>query len=122
MFKKPAPASGVLADRIRRVVSEASPPPRFAQTEPVNTSPIQQERARAPRQAVYRQGALVLGGGEKLSVALRNLSASGARVEFHVHVPLPAVVLLVEPTLKLRRRARVVWQVEGAAGLKFLDP
>ncbi|MBL8550323.1 MAG: hypothetical protein JNJ73_10080 [Hyphomonadaceae bacterium] len=123
MFKKSAPApKNVLADRIRRVTEAASPPTPswFTEQQQVDSGPIRPESARAPRQAVYRHGVIVLGGGERLSVAIRNLSATGARIEFHIHIPLPREVVVAEPTLKLRRRARVVWQIEGAAGLEFI--
>lgn len=62
---------------------------------------------------------LCLADGEKLSVAIKNLSESGARVEYFIRRELPELVVLIEPTLRIRHRARVVWQRDGAAGLAF---
>jgi hypothetical protein len=49
------------------------------------------------------------------------VSETGARVEFFQHVTLPDEVQFLEATLRLRKRARVVWQRDGVAGLAFLD-
>jgi hypothetical protein len=54
-------------------------------------------------------------------VVIKDLSASGARVEFFQRLQLPAFVMLIEPTLKLRKAARVIWERGAAAGLKFED-
>lgn len=62
---------------------------------------------------------MCLADGEKLSVAIKNLSESGARVEYFIRRELPELVVLIEPTLRIRHRARVVWQRDGAAGLAF---
>lgn len=75
---------------------------------------------RAVRQAVFRQGALILGTGEKLPIALKNISSTGARVEFFVRRELPEFAVLAEPTLRIKSRVRVVWQRDGAAGLIFI--
>ena len=96
---------------MRRAV-ERPAPPKSAFTPKIRVP-------RADRQAVYRQGTLVLADGEKFSVAIKNLSESGARVEYFIRRELPELVLLIEPTLRIKRRARVVWQRDGAAGLVF---
>lgn len=75
---------------------------------------------RAERHAVFRDAVLMLNCAPR-RVALSNLSATGARVEGRNWSDLPRTVLLVEPTLDLRRLARVVWQRHGVAGLEFLD-
>ncbi len=72
------------------------------------------------RQALFRQGMLILGNGERLTVAVKNVSATGARVEFFTRRDLPEFLTLVEPTLRIRSQARVVWQRDGAAGLEFI--
>ncbi len=63
---------------------------------------------------------MTLDGGSKLKVIIKNLSATGARVEYSVRTVLPDDVLLTEPTLQIKRRARVVWRGEGVAGLRFI--
>lgn len=107
--KPPAPPTQ-LADRMRRAVER-----------PVSLTPSkpQMRLPRADRQAVYRQGMLVFADGERLAVAIKNLSKSGARVEFFIRRELPELVVLIEPTLRIKHRARVVWQRDGAAGLAF---
>lgn len=77
---------------------------------------------RAFRRPFFRQGALVFEDGQRLNIAVKDLSAGGARVEFYVRTTLPENVMLCEPTLRLRCRAKVVWQDEGAAGLAFIEP
>jgi len=102
----------LLSERMRKAVArETAPPPA--------TLPLSRQIERAVRQAVFRQGALILVNGEKLRVALKDISATGARVEYFERRELPSLVVLVEPTLKIKSRARVVWQREGVAGLAF---
>ncbi len=108
---KPPGSAGLMADRMRRAVER-----------PAVASPAAAPDVRVPRadrHAVYRQGTLVFADGERLSVAIKNLSESGARVEYFVRRELPAVVVLIEPALRIRRRAKVVWQRDGVAGLAF---
>lgn len=80
-----------------------------------------QKAPRAPRQALFRNGALNYGDGHRMAVIIKDLSDRGARIEFFVNLNLPELVVLSEPTLRLRRSARVVWQTDGAAGLAFVD-
>jgi hypothetical protein len=102
-----------LSERMRKAVARETAPPPAA-------LPLSRHFERALRQAVFRQGALILADGEKLPVALKNISASGARVEYFTRRELPDVVILVEPTLRIKSRARVVWQRQGVAGLAFV--
>jgi len=114
MFGKAKATSGtdLLTERMRRAVERPTAPPP-------SVHPLARQIERAVREAVFRQGALILAEGEKLPVALKNVSATGARVEFFTRNALPEVVILVEPTLRIKSRARVVWQREGIAGLAF---
>ena len=77
---------------------------------------------RAFRRPFFRRGVLVFEDAQRVEIAVKDLSAGGARVEFCLRAPLPENVMLCEPTLRLRCRAKVVWQTEGAAGLAFIDP
>jgi hypothetical protein len=77
---------------------------------------------RAFRRPFFRHGALLFEDGQRLNIAVKDLSEGGARVEFYVRTTLPENVMLCEPTLRLRCRAKVVWQIEGAAGLAFIEP
>lgn len=115
MFGKAKPSQNAsrLSERMRKAVErETGPPPA--------THGLARQVERAVRQAVFRQGALILADCEKFPVALKNISASGARVEYFTRRDLPEVVILVEPTLRIKSRARVVWQREGVAGLAFM--
>ena len=77
---------------------------------------------RAFRRPFFRHGALVFEDGQRLSIAVKDLSVGGARIEYYVRTTLPDNDMLCEPTLRLRCRAKVVWQTEGAAGLAFIEP
>ncbi len=116
MFGKVKPSSGAdrLSERMRRAVERPTAPPPSAYA-------VARQIERAVRQAAFRQGALILADGEKLSVALKDISVTGARVEYFVRRELPDIVILVEPTLRIKSRARVVWQRDGIAGLAFAD-
>ncbi len=110
---KPDRVSSELSQRLRQIVEQdtAPPPQTYAWTRKVE---------RAVRQAIFRQGALILADGEKLPVALKNISATGARIEYFIRRDLPERVILVEATLRIKAHARVVWQRDGVAGLAFI--
>ena len=107
---KPPPSS-LLADRMRKAVERSAAPTPALKQHP--------RTERSVRQAVYRQGTLVLAEGERLSVAIKDLSEGGARVEYFVRRELPDFVVLIESTLRIKHRARVIWRRDGAAGLAF---
>ncbi|MGD9980624.1 MAG: PilZ domain-containing protein [Hyphomonadaceae bacterium] len=102
----------MLTDRVRQIAQAA--PVRPVATTGSNTK-------RAPRQPLFRNGVIIFEDGERLKVVIKDLSDGGVRVEFFVNRLLPDLVTLSEPTLKLRRTARVVWQTGGAAGLAFSE-
>jgi hypothetical protein len=76
---------------------------------------------RAPRTSVYKQATLTLLYGEKVPVAIKNLSSTGARVEFFQNRRLGERVLITEASVPLRFWADVVWEVDGAGGLRFKE-
>jgi hypothetical protein len=112
---KPPDSASSLASRVRQIAD------RVPTSETSTEKRIARSKQRAPRQPVFRDATILMANGERLAVAVKEVSASGARIEFVRRVPLPDVFLLSEPTLKLRRRARVVWQREGIAGVMFVD-
>ncbi len=75
---------------------------------------------RAPRSKVFRQALATLEGGEKLAVAIKNLSSTGCRIEFFRNTPLTPTLTLEEQSLSLHFESQVVWQGDGAAGLRFI--
>jgi hypothetical protein len=109
--KRPPNGKDALTQRVRqlgaRSAPEGAPPPRA--------------EGRAKRDAVFKNGTVILPDGARMVVVIKDLSDAGARVEFFARTTLPEEVLLVEPMLKLRRRARVAWQSDGAAGLQFIE-
>jgi hypothetical protein len=107
MFKKPPPV--IPHSRLARAVEGKSAASTAA---PAARAP------RAPRQATFRNGVLLF-NDVRMVVVIRDLSATGARVDFLQRVELPIEVVLLEAMLKLRKHARVVWQQDGAAGLVF---
>jgi hypothetical protein len=115
MFKKPSNhnAPDPLADRMRRISS--SPPPE----ERTYTS-VHQDNKRAPRQPTFKQATVTTRGGERIAVIVKNISDSGARIEYMREATLGDHVLLSEPTMHIKTWAEVMWQARGAAGLKFV--
>ena len=122
MFGKPKPPpKSALADRVRRVTThrppagsdewELQPPP------PPHSSKL---FARTERSPSYRQGVIVIDDGQRVTVVIKNLSVTGARIEFFLKRELPPEVTLIEVTMRIHRRARVAWQGEGVAGLEYL--
>jgi hypothetical protein len=116
---KPPPKSA-LADRMRRVTAHRPPPGADDWT--LETPPPSTPHKLAPRSErapVYRQGVIVLEDGQRVIVVLKNISATGVRIEYFLKRELPPEVTLIEPTMRIRRRARVIWQGDGVAGLEY---
>lgn len=76
---------------------------------------------RAPREATYKQATIQMRTGERVPVVVKNVSETGARIEFFKDVFLSDVVYLMEPTLDIRTWCDVVWEDDKSAGLHFLD-
>lgn len=121
MFRRRPQADKALQERLRKLGQPDGPVvPRGYEPPAAPPAPVlRRQNNREPRQPVYKDGVLVFGDGHRLRVIIKDLSASGARVEFFVHTTLPDSVTLVEPTMRLRRLARVAWQGNGVAGLAF---
>jgi hypothetical protein len=115
MFKKTAnnKPPDPLADRMRKISGAPAP-------EEVTYSSFSQHAKRADRQPTFKQGTITTRGGERVPVVVKNVSSTGARIEFFRDVQLGDHVLLSEPTLQIRCWAEVVWQGRGAAGLQFV--
>lgn len=113
MFGKGKPPPRVdLAERVRQV---AGKPATASQS-----CAITSRTKRAERQAVFRQAMIVFDSGAKMQAALKSVSETGARIEFFSNAELPLEFIIVEPTLRLKTRVRVVWQRGGVAGLAFI--
>jgi hypothetical protein len=113
MFKKtntPKP-SDPLADRMRKIAA--------APAEEVTNSSAHTGEKRAERKSTFKSGTVTTLGGERVDVVVKNISATGARIEFFRDKQLTDRVMLSEPTLRIRTWAYVVWQTRGVAGLQF---
>lgn len=78
------------------------------------------ERRQMPRQAVQASGALTAGGLTR-TVAVRDLSAGGVKVEVGPRgVATGTKVYLRLPRYGLRQ-ARVVWAHDGSIGVQFAE-
>lgn len=117
MFGKssPPPGTGHLADRVRQLKAREAPPIR-------EQPPSHKQKKRSQREPHFKQAVLILETGQKLTVVLKNLSETGARIEMRERMPLPDRVVLSEPMLGLKRSAQIAWQVDGMAGLRFIEP
>jgi hypothetical protein len=111
--KSKQPGASQLNARVRAMTERSGAPP--------STTPSALEHPRASRQAVFRAATVILDSGVRFSVAMKDLSGGGARIEFLVRDCLPAEFVLSEPLQRLRRRVRVVWQSQGVAGVRFID-
>jgi hypothetical protein len=114
MRKKPAgqDKQGRLNDRLKAI----------AEGSKFNAAPSDAELTpqRSQRVATFKQATLILAHGEKLPVVVKNLSKTGARVEFFKNCELTGEARLMEQSMGLDRRIRIVWQKGGQAGLKFV--
>ena len=77
---------------------------------------------RAERKQTFKSATVTTLGGERVDVVVKNVSATGARVEFLRDIQLTDRVMLSEPTVRIKTWAYVVWQTRGAAGLQFVQP
>lgn len=113
--KKKASKGAPLTDRIKAI----SDPLANVEKEYVDTH-ITKDGGRAKREPTYKQATVQMRTGERLPVVVKNVSATGARIEYFKTVPLSDVVYLMEPTLDIRAWCDVVWERDNVAGLRFL--
>ena len=78
------------------------------------------DRRAQPREAVFQEVVVTLEDYHRIRAVIVNLNSQGARIQFSDRTELPFRIRLSAPTLKLNCWARVVWQVDEAAGLEFL--
>ena len=113
MFKKTDTAKpDPLAQRMRKIAAVSQ--------EEVTYSTVKPGEKRSERKPTFKSASLAFITGERVDVVVKNVSETGARVEFMRDMQLPDRVMLSEPTLRLKTWAYVVWQTRGAAGLQFV--
>jgi hypothetical protein len=76
------------------------------------------ERRTAPRHRVYKRGTIAL-GFIGIDCTIRNLSATGARIDVASPLALPDQFTLVMETDRVTRRCRPVWSAEQRIGVAF---
>ncbi len=108
--RKSTPKTGAFAERVKRI-SEAAP--SFERTAPEATK-------REIRKPSFRPGTVAFMTGERLSVMVTDLSATGARVRFVRRGLLPERVQLIEPLQGINKWGYVAWQTTHEAGLRFV--
>lgn len=77
------------------------------------------ERRIATRQRVLKQGTLAFGGGGGMDCMVRNISASGARIEIASPIGLPPSFTLVIKADHFLRRCHPVWSTDTKVGVAF---
>jgi len=76
------------------------------------------ERRAAPRRRVLK-GATVTFDGNDLACTVRNLSASGAAIDFSSPVSVPPAFMLVIETDQFIRHCHPVWSNDRRIGVAF---
>ena len=76
------------------------------------------EKRAAPRHRVLKRSTLAFGGGG-IDCTVRNLSASGARVDIASPLGLPQKFTLVIEADQFIRRCRPVWNTDRQLGVVF---
>jgi len=79
---------------------------------------VMDEKRAAPRHRVLKHGTIAFGGGG-VDCTVRNISATGARVDVESPVGLPDKFLLVIETDQFLRRGHTVWASDHKLGIAF---
>ena len=108
--RKQTPLSATLSQRMQRIAeTPASAPERGA---------AQTFGKLATRADAWRPGTISFQTGERIDVVVKNISDTGARIEFVRSTYLPDRVSLTAQGTS--RWAYVTWQTWGMAGLQFV--
>lgn len=80
-----------------------------------------EKQPRAKRQPVNQAGMIYAANGARIAPCrLRNISATGAQIEFDREIILPKSFLLsLSENGVVRRRCTVAWQFSTVVGVKF---
>ena len=108
--RKQTPLSATLSQRMQRIAATpAFAPERVA---------VQTFGKRAIRADAWRPATIRFQTGERIDVVVKNISDTGARIEFVRSTYLPDRVRLTAQGTS--RWAYVIWQTWGVAGLQFV--
>ena len=104
----------LLQSRCNRVVS-----PKQPSASPEGRS----EGRKKPRTRTFKEAVLISQTGVRIPVVVSNCTDAGARVDFARGGPdIFGNVVLLQPSLNLNKRGRVVWKNQNSAGLEFEEP
>lgn len=104
-------AAAVLATRVNRIAQA----PTYTPPKPADVK----FGKRAQRKIAWRPATLSFQSGERMDVVVKNISETGARIEFVRSTYLPDRVKLSAQGIS--KWAYVSWQTWGVAGLHFVD-
>ena len=77
------------------------------------------EQRTVPRHRVLKRGTLAFSGGGGLDCTVRNLSATGARIDIASPVGLPEAFTLVIESDHFMRHCHAIWSSEQHIGVAF---
>jgi hypothetical protein len=104
-----------LNERIRSITNVAK------STETATSAQDSGAQRSAKRVATYRHAEIVLGGGETIRVAVKNVSETGMRVDSYRILDLPEYVAVRRAGRRELLKARVIRQERHSAALQFID-
>jgi hypothetical protein len=81
-----------------------------------------EEHRASQRRRALKGGKVVLSAQVVLDCLIRDISASGARIEFGAPTKLPDAFRLLIPSSNLLIPATPAWQTGLAAGIRFTGP
>jgi hypothetical protein len=81
----------------------------------------QHERRESERAAVLTPAIIVLSPEKKIMCQALDMSAGGARLKLPTQPILPETFEVAVPAYHLRTRARLVWRLENAIGIQFVQ-
>lgn len=77
------------------------------------------EKRATLRYRVLKRGTIAFAGGGGIDCTVRNLSASGARIDLPDQAELPATFMLIIEADQFIRRCRSVWSDNRRLGVAF---
>lgn len=108
--RKQTPLSVTLSARVQRIAETKAYAPARPSDQKFGKRPI--------RADAWRPGTISFQTGERMDVVVKNISDTGARIEFVRSTYLPDRVKLTAQGMS--RWAYVTWQTWGVAGLAFV--
>jgi hypothetical protein len=114
VFKKSDPRSAqvsVPAERVKAIAAKGAPS---------GYADFGGRKPRAARKYVFKQAFAIMECGERVPIAIKSMSETGLRVDHFQNRSLGDRVLISEPSIPLHCWAEVIWERDGAAGLRVV--